>query len=98
MSLASTILRTSGLAIESLGEREAFTKPGWEDDYPGIGYASCTPIPGGGFELYMWSDQSKTEVRTFVETEREDRALWSAFQIEDEYAYEAPRALDLIAY
>lgn len=56
---------------------------GWEDDLHGIGYAKCTPLPGGGFSLYMWSDSMQGEAETTTSTPEEARDIWNEWRRSD---------------
>ena len=55
----------------------------WEEELPGIGYASCTPKAGGGFELYMWSDSKQSEALDVVGTSEEARRIWKEWRGSD---------------
>lgn len=55
----------------------------WEEELPGIGYASCTPKAGGGFELYMWSDTMQSEALDVVGTSEEARRVWQEWRRSD---------------
>ena len=55
----------------------------WEEELLGIGYASCTPKAGGGFELYMWSDSKQSEALDVVGTSEEARRIWKEWRGSD---------------
>ena len=73
----------TGTAKESRRKTALDIDGSWEEELPGIGYASCTPKAGGGFELYMWSDSKQSEALDIVPSSEEARRIWQEWRGSD---------------